>query len=123
MTVTRPADPPARRRVGREGVTASLLARAAAAADAVAAAAPHALEHLLATAEELDAVLGDTLGDAGDHSTGASPLSRDELGDVLVTLSAAGLSAGERGRLAAGLAARLRATRPAPDPGGRAPAS
>lgn len=96
---------------------ADLLARAAEAAEALAAGAPRALEQLVTAAEALDDALGAaeaqrpgpgrvTLAPA---SSSAPPLTRDELGDLLVTLAAAGVDADERSRLALRLAAGLRA--------------
>lgn len=122
MTGTAPADPTVPRRVGRDldpgPARSALLTRGAAAAEALAAGEPHALEHLVAVAEALDHALGVEEATAADRGTGVrtptAGLSRDELGDLLVTLSAAGLDAEERSRLALVLAARLRAVAAVP---------
>ena len=95
-----PADGPA---------TAALLTGAAEAAEALAAGRPGALERLVAVAEALDATWGAEPG-AGPGRAG-SVLSRDELGDSLVTLAAAGVDADERSLLALRLAAMLREAR------------
>ncbi|HEY3437936.1 MAG TPA: hypothetical protein VGK35_09630 [Actinotalea sp.] len=117
MTGTAPADPRPTGRVGRESheapTTADLIDRAAHSAEEVAAGAPHALERLVAAVEELDDVLGADGPEGGGAP--AAGFSRDELGDLLVTLSAAGVDAGERTRLALRLAAGLRATGAGPD--------
>lgn len=121
MTGTAPADPALPLDpgwVGRDRAPGlergALLARAAAAAEALAAGVPHALERLVAAAEDLDDALGADGAIAADPpGTGlrapAALLARDDLGDLLVTLSAAGVDAEERARLALLLAARLRA--------------
>lgn len=90
------------------------LTRGAEAAEALAAGAPRALEQLVTAAAALDDALG--VAEAQRRGPGrvtrassAPPLTRDELGDLLVTLAAAGVDADERSRLALRLAAGLRA--------------
>ena len=107
MTVVAAPGPDTPRPGAALQVSAALLTRAADAAEALAAGAPGALDELTAIVEALDGLL--VSGPGTNIGALRGPLTRDELGDLLVTLAVAGLDADERTGLALRLADRLRA--------------